>query len=46
MSDPHPRFRLAGAVVQGLALGVALIVAVMKLIQLASQSSVFRYEGF
>lgn len=46
MNDPHPGFRLAGAVVQGLVLGGLLVVAVMKLIQLASSSSVFRYEGF
>lgn len=46
MSDPHPRFRLAGAVLQGVVLGGLVLAAIFKLIQAASRASVFRYEGF
>lgn len=46
MRDPHPWSRLAGAAVQGILLGGALVLSILKLLQLATHSSVFRYEGF
>lgn len=38
--------RKAGAVVQGLVLGLFLSIAVIGLIQASTQASVFRYQGF
>ncbi len=46
MNDPHPWFRRLGVTLQGLTLGGLLILAILKLLQVASQDSVFRYEGF
>ncbi len=35
-----------GAVVQGLALGSALFVAICKMLAVANESYIFRYQGF
>jgi hypothetical protein len=38
--------RRAGAIVQGLVLGAALFVAICKMLAVANDSQVFKYQGF
>jgi hypothetical protein len=52
-TDPAPaetarqrRFRRAGAVAQGLVLGVLVVLAGMELMSLAADISPFKYQGF
>lgn len=43
---PHQRARLAGAVLQGMILGLLTFIALCNLAQESSADQVFRYQGF
>jgi hypothetical protein len=45
-AEPFDTARLIGSVVQGVAVGLLLFAALLRLVETSSVGQVFRYQGF